>query len=61
MYGEWWEKHALADIFVAHSGFQVQYWDKFKNLEMSLENVLKVVSVLFVVRTPSKSTTNEGN
>ena len=25
MYEEWWEKHAHADIFVAHCGFQVQY------------------------------------
>ena len=22
---EWWDKHAHADIFVAHCGFQVQY------------------------------------
>ena len=25
MYGEWWEKHAHSDIFVAHCGFQAQY------------------------------------
>ena len=25
MYGEWEEKHAHADIFVAHCGFQAQY------------------------------------
>ena len=25
MYGEWGEKHAHADIFVAHCGFQAQY------------------------------------
>ena len=61
MYGEWREKHAHADIFVAHCGFQSQYWDKFKHLDRSLENVLKVVSVLCVARTPSKGTTNGGN
>ena len=54
------EKHAHADIFVAHCGFQAQYWDKFKHLDRSLENVLKVVSVLCVARTPSKGTTNGG-
>ena len=36
----WGEKHAYADIFVAHCGFQAQYWDKFKHLDRSLENVL---------------------
>ena len=25
MYGEWGEKHAHADIFVAHCGYQAQY------------------------------------
>ena len=55
------EKHAHADISVAHCGFKVQYWDKFKHLDWSLENVLKVVSVLFVAQTPSKSTTNGRN
>ena len=25
MYGEWGEKHAHSDIFVAHCGFQAQY------------------------------------
>ena len=40
------EKHAHADIFVAHCGFQAQYCDKFKHLDRSLENVLKVVSEL---------------
>ena len=25
MYGEWGEKHAYAEIFVAHCGFQAQY------------------------------------
>ena len=46
MYGEWWEKHAHADIFVAHCGFQAQYSDKFWHLDRSLENALKNVSVL---------------
>ena len=55
------DKHAHADIFVAHCGFQAQYWDKFKHLDRSLENVLKVVSELCVARTPSKGTNNGGN
>ena len=55
------EKHDHADIFVARSGFQAQYCDKFNHLDRSLENVLKVVSVLCVARTPSKGTTNGGN
>ena len=55
------EKHAHSDIFVAHCGFEAQYSDKFKHLDTSLENVLKVVSVLCVARTPSKGTTNGGN
>ena len=42
MYGEWGEKHAHADIFVAHCGFQAQYCDKFKHLDRSLENMLKL-------------------
>ena len=43
MYGEWGEKHAHADIFVAHCGFHAQYSDKFKHLDRSLQNVLNVV------------------
>ena len=55
------EKHAHADIFVAHYGFQAQYLDIFKHLDRSLENVLKVVTELRVGRTPSIGTTNGGN
>ena len=55
------EKHAHADIFVAYCGFQAQCRDKSKHLDRSLENVLKVVSVLCDARTPSKCTTNGGN
>ena len=55
------EKYAHADTFVAHCCFQAQYGDKFKHLDRSPENVLKVVSVLCVARTPSKGTTNGGN
>ena len=55
------QKHALADIFVAHCSFQAQCRDKFKHLDRSLKNVLKVVSVLCVARTPSNGTTNGGN
>ena len=61
MYGKWGEKNAHADIFVALCGLQAQYLDKLKHLDRSLENVLKVVSVLCVARTPSKGTTNGGN
>ena len=61
MYGEWGENHDHADIFVAHCGFQAQYWDKFKHLDRSLENVLKVVSVLCIAQTLTKSTTNGVN
>ena len=55
------EKHAHTDIFLAHFGFQAQYWDKYKHLDRSLENELKVVSVLCVARTPNKGKTNRGN
>ena len=61
MFWEWGDKHAHANTFVAHCGFQAQYWDKFKHLDSSLENVLKVVSELYVARTPSNGTTNGGN
>ena len=61
MYGEWGEKHAHYDIFVAHCGFLTQYLDKFKHIDRSLENVLKLVSILCVSRTPSKGTTNGSN
>ena len=55
------EKHAHADILVAHCCFQAHYGDKVKHLDRSLGNVLKVVSVLCVARTPSKGSTNRGN
>ena len=58
MYGEWGEKHAHADIFIAHCGHQALYCDKFKHIDRSQENVLKDVSVLCVARTPSKGITN---
>ena len=54
------EKHAHTATFVARCGLQAQYRDKFKHLDRSLKNVLKVVSVLCVARTPSKGTTNRG-
>ena len=55
------EKHAHADILVAQCAFHAQYLDICKHIDRSLENVLKVVSVLCVLRTPSKGTTNGGN
>ena len=52
MYGEWWEeKLAHIDRFVAHWACRVQCWDKVKDLDGSLENMLNVFSVLFVTRT----------
>ena len=58
MYGEWREKHAHADFFIANCGHQALYCDKLKHLDRSQENVLKDVSVLCVARTPSKGITN---
>ena len=49
------------DMFVAHCACRVQCWDKVKNLDGSLENMLKVFSVLLVTRTLSNGTINGGN
>ena len=54
-------KHAHIDSIVAHSTCLVQCWDKVKYLEWSIENMLNVVSVLFVTRTLSNGTINGGN
>ena len=56
-----WEKHAHIDMFVAHCACRVQYWDKVKDLDGTLENMLKVFSVLLVTRTLSKCTIKGGN
>ena len=54
-------KHAHIDTFVAHCACRVQCWDKVKDLDGSLENILYVFSVLLVTRTLSKGTINGGN
>ena len=57
--GEW--KHAHIDMFVAQCACQVQCWDKVKDLDGSLENMLNVFSVLLVTRTLSNGTINGCN
>ena len=54
-------KHAHIDMFVAHCACRVQCWDKVKDLDGSLENLLNVFLVLLVTRTLSKGTINGGN
>ena len=54
-------KHAHIDTFVAHCACRVQCWDKVKDLDGSLENILNVFSVLLVTRTLSNGTINGGN
>ena len=56
-----WGKHAHIDRFVAHCVCQVQCWDKVKDLDGSLENMLNVFSVLLVTRKLSNGTINGGN
>ena len=54
-------KPAHIDMFVAHCACRVQCWDKVKDLDETLENMLNVFSVLLVTRTLSNGTINEGN
>ena len=54
-------KPAHIDMFVSHCSCRVQCWDKVKDLDGSLENMLNVFSVLFVTRTLSNGTINGGN
>ena len=54
-------KHAHIDMFVAHCACRVQCWDKVKDLDRSLENILNVFSELLVTRTLSNVTINGGN
>ena len=54
-------KHDHIDMFVAHCARRVQCWDKVKDLDGSLENMLNVFSVLLVTRMLSNSTINGGN
>ena len=55
------EKHAHIDTFVAHCARLVQCWDKVSDLDVSLENMLNVFSVLYVSRTLSNGTINGSN
>ena len=54
-------KHAHIEMFVAHCACRVQCWDKVKDLNGSLENMLNVFSVLLITRTMSNGTINGGN
>ena len=54
-------KHAHIYMFVAHCVCRVQWWDKVKDLDGSLENMLNVLSALLVTRTLSNGTINGGN
>ena len=54
-------KDAHIDMFVPHCACLVQCWDKVKDLDGSLENMLNVFSVLLVTRTLSNGTIKGGN
>ena len=54
-------KDAHIHRFVAHCVCRVQCWDKVKDLDGSLENMLNVFSVLLVTRTLSNGINNGGN
>ena len=54
-------KHTHIDMFVAHCVCRVQCWDKVKDIDGSLENMLNVYSVLLVTRTLSNGTINGSN
>ena len=54
-------KHAYIDMFVAHFACRIQRWDKVKDQDGSLENMLNVFSVLLFTRTLSNQTINGGN
>ena len=54
-------KHAHIDTFVAHCACRVQCWDKVKDLDWTLENMLNVFSVLCVTRTLSNGAFNGDN
>ena len=54
-------KVAYIDMFVAHCACREQCWDKVKDLDKSLENMLNVFSVLILTRTLSNGTINGVN
>ena len=49
-------KHTRIDMFAAHCACRVQCWDKGKDLDGSLENMLNVFSVLLFTRALSNGT-----
>ena len=55
------EKHAHIGMFVTHCVSRVQCLDKVKDLDGSLENMLKVFSVLLDTRTLSNGTIHGGD
>ena len=55
------EKHAHIDTFVAHCVCRVQCWDKVKDLDGFLENMLNVFSVMYITRTLNYGTINGCN
>ena len=54
-------KHADTNMSVPNCACRVQCWDKVKDLDGTLENMLNVFSVLLITRTLSNSTINGGN
>ena len=54
-------KRAHIELFVAHCVCRLQCWDKDKDIDGSLENMLNVSSALLVTRTLSNGTINGGN
>ena len=54
-------KHEHIDMFMANCACRIQCWDKVKDLDGSLENMLNVFSVLLVARTLRNGTINWGN
>ena len=54
-------KHAHILMFVPHCAYWVQFWNKVKDLDGSLEYMLNVFSVLLGTRTLSNGTINGGN
>ena len=54
-------KHAHIDMFVGQCVCRVQCWDKVQDLDWSLENMLKIFSVLLVTWTLSNGSINGGN
>ena len=54
-------EYAHIDMIVAHCTCRVQWWDKVKDLDGSLVNMLNVFSVILVTRTLSNGTINGGN